>query len=65
MCHPRGKQRLHGLSECDCFCGPGLGIFLRRYMSSEEEQEKLEAYKDQLEKELEGVEERIKELDKK
>jgi len=34
----------------------------RRFISAKEEQKRLEEYKDQLNKELSGVEERIKEL---
>ena len=45
---------------CDCGCLP-----LRRFFSSREEQEWLENYRDQLKKELEGAEERIKELKRK
>lgn len=56
MCQPRGSQR----GSCDCGCVP-----FRRFFSSKEEQEWLENYSDQLKKELEGVEERIKELKRK
>ena len=45
---------------CDCGCLP-----LRRFFSSKEEQEWLENYRDQLKKEMEGAEERIKELKRK
>jgi Skp family chaperone for outer membrane proteins len=38
-------------------CGPGL--FFRHFRTAKEEQERLDAYKDQLQKELAGVEERI------
>jgi len=57
MCQPRGSQIER---YCDCGCGP-----LRRFFSSKEEQEWLENYRDQLKKELEGAEERIKELKRK
>jgi hypothetical protein len=46
---------------CGC-CGCGCGPSFRRFISSEEEQECLETYRDQLKKELAGVEEHIKEL---
>jgi len=46
---------------CGC-CGCGCGPSFRRFFSSKEEQECLEAYSDELRKELAGVEERIKEL---
>jgi len=55
MCQPRGSQ-----IERYCGCLP-----LRRFFSSKEEQEWLENYRDQLKKELEGAEERIKELKRK
>jgi hypothetical protein len=42
--------------ECGCGCGPGL----RRFVSPEEERERLESYRDQLKKELAGVEDHIK-----
>jgi hypothetical protein len=45
---------------CGCGCGPGF----RRFFSIQEEQECLEFYKDQLEKELDGIDERIKDLKK-
>jgi hypothetical protein len=43
-------------------CGPGCGPFPRSYFSSKEVKEMLEEYRSQLEKELAGVEERIKDL---
>jgi hypothetical protein len=46
---------------CGC-CGCGCAPSFRRFISSEEEQECLETYRDQLKKELAGVEEHIKEL---
>lgn len=58
MCQPRGHQRSHG------FCGCGCGSFPRRFVSGKEERERLERYKDQLKKELEGVDERLEELKK-
>jgi len=47
----------------DYNCGCGCGTPFRRFVSSKEEQERLEGYSDQLKKELAGVEERIKELE--
>jgi len=46
---------------CGC-CGCGCGMFFRRFVSAKEEQERLEDYRDQLKKELAGLEERIQEL---
>jgi len=63
MCQPRGSQRTLGAWGCNCgCCGFGYGMFSRRFISAKEEQKRLEEYKDQLNKELAGVEERIKEL---
>ena len=44
-------------------CSPGP--MARRFRTSKEEQERLEAYKEELEKEIAGVSERIQELRKK
>jgi hypothetical protein len=54
----------HGSDDCSheqCCCGGG-GSFHRRFMSSKEERELLESYRDELKLELEGLEERLKEL---
>jgi hypothetical protein len=59
MSHTRESQKT--LGTCGCNCGENNVLF-RRYVSSKEEQEKLEEYKDQLKNELAGVEERIQEL---
>jgi hypothetical protein len=58
MCQPRATPRYMGMFGCGCGCGP----LFRRFFSSKEEQERLETYRNQLKKELAGVEERIKEL---
>jgi hypothetical protein len=47
------------LSTCGC------GTFTRRFITIKEEQSWLEEYKDQLQKELAGVDERIQEMKKK
>ena len=63
MCQPTGGQRYTAVSGCTCgCCGCGCGPSFRRFFSSKEERECLETYRDQLKKELAGVEERIKEL---
>jgi len=54
---PRGVRGGVG-SACGCGCGPSF----RRFYSSKEERERLESYRDELKKELEGVEERLIEL---
>lgn len=64
MCQPRGSQRTFGVWGCSCG-GCGCGTFFRRFISAKEEEERLEEYRDQLKKELEGVEERIQELKRK
>lgn len=58
MCQPgrsSRKQDVSGCLPCGCGCVPPF----RRYYSSEEERERLESYREQLKKELAGVEERI------
>jgi hypothetical protein len=63
MCQPSRTQIHTGLLGCTCgCCGCGCGPTFRRYFSSKEELECLEAHEDQLKKELAGVEERIKAL---
>ena len=63
MCQPRGSQSHAGMASCTCgCCGCGCGPSFRRFFSSKEEKEGLENYREQLKKELAGVEERIKEL---
>ncbi len=61
MCRP-GRASMHtGTAGCTCgCCGCGCGSSFRRFFSSQEKKECLESYRDQLEKELAGVEERIK-----
>jgi hypothetical protein len=61
MCQPKGAFILKGLPGCCCDSASQF----RHFFSSKEEKECLDSYKDQLEKELAGVEERIKELEKK
>jgi hypothetical protein len=50
-----------GIQGCTCGCC-GCGPSFRRFFSWDEEKERLESYRDQLQKELAGVEERLKEL---
>jgi len=66
MCQPRGSQRTFGVCGCTCgCCGCGCGPFFRRFITAKEEEERLGEYKEQLKKELEGLEERIQELKRK
>ena len=62
MCQPRLDPRTTGMVGCTCGCGCGCGPSFRRFFTVKEEQECLKSYKEQLQKELAGVEERIKEL---
>jgi glutathione S-transferase len=48
------------MGRCTCGCC-GCGPSFRRFFSSKEEKEWLENYRDQLKKELAGLEERLKE----
>lgn len=57
-CEPRtGKVDTGGMCSCGCGCG-----ISRRFYSSKEKIERLEAYRDNLKKELQGVEEHLSEL---
>ena len=63
MCQPGGSQRGFGDRGCNCgCCGCGCGGSFRRFISAKEQLEWLEEYRDQLHKELAGVEERIQEV---
>jgi len=61
MCRPRAARVFVGMQGCGCGCVP----LNRGFFSAKEEKECLEAYMDQLQKELAGVEERIEDLKKK
>jgi len=61
MCGSFGGHR--GEGQCGCGCGGG-GFFHRHYFSRQEEREWLEEYREELKKELAGVEERLKGLKK-
>ncbi|NIS63499.1 MAG: hypothetical protein GTO13_23270 [Proteobacteria bacterium] len=52
---------MHLAPSCSCGCW-GCGPSFRRFFSSKEEKECLEAYKEELKKELAGVENRIREI---
>ncbi len=60
-CEPRASK-ISTSSDC-CCCEPTS--VARHFISSKEEEERLEKYKEQLEKEIAGVDERIAELKKK
>lgn len=62
MCQSRIDQRL---AMTGGGCGCGCSTSFRRFNSSKEELECLEDYRDQLQREVAGVEERARELKKK
>lgn len=62
MCQHRIDPR-HMEAASDCCCGCGSGF--RRFRTVQEKRERLENYRDQLMKELAGVEEHIKESESK
>jgi len=64
MCQPREIQRYTELAGCTCGCC-GCGPSFRSFFSAKEEKERLEFYRDQLEKELDGIRECIKGLKRK
>ena len=59
MCQTETAHGSRGSTGCTCGCGCGHGF--RRFFTAEERRECLENYRDQLKKELAGVEESIKE----
>ena len=62
-CEPRGRHAVLETSGTDCCCcGPFGGHHFRRYVSTKERIERLEAYREELRKELDGVDEAIEEL---
>ena len=66
MCQPKMAHKSSGLTGCTCgCCGCGCGTGFRRFFSTQEKRECLENYRDQLKKELTGVEERISEWESK
>lgn len=66
MCQIKTAPRPRFLAGCTCgCCGCGCGPGVRRFFFTRDEQERLENYRDQLKKELAGVEEWIKECGEK
>lgn len=62
-CEPGGRHVVLDTSASDCCCcEPGWDHPRRRYVSTNERIERLEAYREELRKELEGVDEAIGEL---
>lgn len=59
MCQPRERQKTVGVGGCNCGCG--CGPFSRRFLTAKEKEERMEEYREQLKKELEGLEEHIQE----
>ncbi|MEW6347975.1 MAG: DUF5320 domain-containing protein [Thermodesulfobacteriota bacterium] len=60
MCQPTRTPHFARVEPNTCGCGCGQGF--RRFFSAKEEEECLERYKEQLTKEMAGVDERLKEL---
>jgi hypothetical protein len=58
MGHPKGFHHATGHDLCHCGCG---SVF-RHFITAEEEKKQLEEYKEQLKKELQGVEECIQDI---
>jgi hypothetical protein len=56
MCHPDKTHMAHGA----CCCGSGP--IWRRFLTEEEKKKHLETYRDELKKEIAGLEERIQEF---
>ena len=56
--HHRGFGFRKSVSDCGCGCGSSF----RRFMSADEERERIEEYRDQVKKELAAVEEYLREL---
>ncbi|MFO7555819.1 MAG: hypothetical protein R6W88_11520 [Desulfobacterales bacterium] len=63
MCQQREIPKFSELAGCTCgCCRCGCGQSFRSFFSAKEKLERLGSYRDQLKKELTGVEECIKEL---
>jgi glutathione S-transferase len=60
MCQPGSGHRHTGMGRCTCGCC-SCGPSFRRFFTAKEEEEWMENYRDQLKKELAGLEERLKE----
>ena len=66
MCHPGSRHGFPGMGPFGHGrCGCGCGHPFRRFFTAKEEEAWLENYRDELKKELAGVEERLKERGKK
>ena len=59
MCQPTRSSRIMGANICGCGCGPPF----RHFISKKEKKEMLDEYRDQLKKEIAGLEESIQELE--
>ena len=61
MCDSKGGHSTSGGHGCSCGCC-GCGSFSRRFITKKEKMECLENYREQLKKELEGLEEHIQDF---
>lgn len=62
MCTPGGQRHPGPAGTAWSCCHCGCGLSFRRFFSAKEELECLENYRDQLKRELAGLEERLKEV---
>ncbi|MHB8203153.1 MAG: hypothetical protein ACYDHG_05535 [Desulfomonilaceae bacterium] len=61
MCQPRSGHRFSNTEVCACgCCDCRCATSFRRFFSTNEEEECLKNYQDQLRRELAGLEERLK-----
>ena len=60
-----GSQDCCDVRVMACGCGSDSAALPRRFKTAKERQQALERYREELKKELEGVQERIQELDSK
>ena len=63
MCQPKVSRQYPHMAGCNCgCCGCVCGPPFRRFFTTREELERLKIYRDQVEKELTGVQEQISEF---
>ncbi len=60
-----GSQDCCDVRVMACGCGPDSSALPRRFRTAKEQQQAMECYRDELKKELAGVQERIKDLESK
>ena len=65
MAEPEPISDVQYIRRCDMMCGSGCGEGMRGFFTKEEKVKMLREYKKSLENEAKGVEERIKDLERK